>query len=458
MAKEVPYFYDRQLRRYIQQFIRLFSGFSVQMGVSDDAKLPIFQQVPVRYGDINRMAAHITRENSENIANTVPFISCYVTDLSMQPERRVHQQHVEKVQVYEKDVDPATGQYINQVGNTYTVERYMPVPYKLTMNCDIWTSNTDQKLQLFEQIGVLFNPTLNIHTSNAPFDWSALAYVEMVNSIWSSRQVGTGIDDIVDVMTLTFEMPILVNPPAKVKHQKIIHTILSELYNFDQQNEDLEAFGDQEPFDATTLQYTIVTFENKQMKFENNRAYLLTSSGNTIDVETGDALNWSEELIPFGRLREGISQIRMRKSNNPTNKDADIIGRLSFDANNENALIVDIDIDTLPSNTIPNITGVIDPTKNYPGDGNVPAPVLGDRYLIIRDLPLTANWNNIEASTNDILEYNGSFWYVSFDASSVEAQQFTTNNASGDQLEWNGTEWFNSYEGIYKAGYWRLYL
>ena len=75
------YFYDKQIRRYIQQFIRLFSGFNVQMGINDD-KLPIYQLTPVRYGDINRMAAHITRENSENIVNTVPFISCYVPNLT----------------------------------------------------------------------------------------------------------------------------------------------------------------------------------------------------------------------------------------------------------------------------------------------------------------------------------------------------------------------------------------
>ena len=199
MAKNVPYFYDRQTRRYIQQFIRLFSGFSVQMGVSDDTRLPIFQQVPVRYGDVNRMAAHITRENSENIANTVPFISCYVQSMEMMPERRIHQQHIEKVQVAEKRFNEETNSYSNDIGNTYTVERYMPVPYKLTMNCDIWTSNTEQKLQLFEQIGVLFNPTLDIRTTDNAFDWSSLAYVEMTGLIWSSRQVGSTIDDIVDV-------------------------------------------------------------------------------------------------------------------------------------------------------------------------------------------------------------------------------------------------------------------
>ena len=93
---EQQYFYDKQIRRYIQQFIRLFSGFSVQMG-KDDTGLPVMQLVPVRYGDINRMAAHITRENSENIVNTVPFISCYVTALNMMPERRTYQDYTEKM-------------------------------------------------------------------------------------------------------------------------------------------------------------------------------------------------------------------------------------------------------------------------------------------------------------------------------------------------------------------------
>jgi hypothetical protein len=48
------YFYDKQIRRYIQQFIRLFSGFSVQMGKNEESNLPVFHKVPVRYGDINK--------------------------------------------------------------------------------------------------------------------------------------------------------------------------------------------------------------------------------------------------------------------------------------------------------------------------------------------------------------------------------------------------------------------
>ena len=186
MPVKQQFFYDKQIRRYIQQFIRLFSGFSVQMGHSDD-KLPIFHSVPVRYGDINRMAAHIQRENSENMTNTVPFISCYVNNVDMAPERRQYQGNVEKVQVFEKKYDESSQEYLNEVGNRYTIERHQPVPYFMDMNCDIWTSNTDQKLQLLEQIMVLFNPTLNIRTTNNPFDWTSLSYVENLAKMMFQR-------------------------------------------------------------------------------------------------------------------------------------------------------------------------------------------------------------------------------------------------------------------------------
>lgn len=447
------YFYDKQVRRYIQQFIRLFSGFNVQMGKNEEG-LPVYQEVPVRYGDINRMAAHITRENSENIVNTVPFISCYVTDLNMMPERRTYQQHVEKVQVSEKKYDEETGAYLNEVGNKYTIERYAPVPYKLVMNCDIWTSNTDQKLQLLEQILILFNPTLDIRTTDNPFDWSSLAYVEMTNSIWSSRSVTSNIDDIIDVSTLTFEMPILVNPPAKVKQQKIIHTLINQLYSLD--DEDLDNFRSDLPFDNSSLQYTVVTFEDMKLRYQDGKAYILNAQGTNLDDE-GNPLTWEKQLRPFGELRDGISQIRLRKSNNPGNPDNDIIGRLS-ESSDPGALDVIIDEDTLPSNTINPITGIVNPQKNYPGDGVMPAASIGQRYLITQDLPQSNNWNLSSGDANDIIEFNGSIWAVAFDSDQTADQQYTMNLATGDQYEWNGSEWFNSYEGVYTAGYWRLYL
>jgi len=448
------YFYDKQIRRYIQQFIRLFSGFNVQMGKNDN-DLPIFQQVPVRYGDINRMAAHITRENSENIVNTVPFISCYVTSLDMFAERRTYQDHIDKVQVNEKKYDETTGQYVNELGNQYTVERYAPVPYKLIMNCDVWTSNTDQKLQLMEQILVLFNPTLDIRTNDSPVDWTALSHVELTNTTWSTRSVGSSIDDIIDVATLTFDIPIYITPPAKVKQQKLIHTIISQLYSLD--DEDLDNFREQKVFDKDTLKYTIVTFEDRKVKYENGNLQLLNDKGTNLDSD-GLVLEWDKSLLPFGTLRSGISQLRLRKGTDINDKDNDIIGRLEEHPSNPNLLNVTIDNATLPTNTLTAVNAIVDPTKNYPGDGSVPVALTGQRYIILADTPINALWTNVVAHKNDIIEYNGTAWTVSFDSSTNNSTQYVANTSSSDQLEWNGTEWINSYEGIYNSGYWRIYL
>ena len=448
------YFYDKQIRRYIQQFIRLFSGFSVQMG-KDDTGLPIMQLVPVRYGDINRMAAHITRENSENIVNTVPFISCYVTNLAMSPELRTMPGHVDKVHVIEKKIDDVTGETLNQPGNRYTIERHNPVTYMLSMNCDIWSSNTEQKLQLMEQILVLFNPTLDVRTSNNKHDWSSLTYVEMKSTTWSSRSVGSSIDDIIDVASIQFDLPVLINPPAKVKQQKLIHTVINQMYNLD--DADLDNFRENKPFSKTSVEYTVVTFEDRKVKYEDNKLTLLSLNESANDSE-GNPVTWTTDLKTYGELRDGISQVRLRKSSDPGDADNDIIGRLYADT--DTTLTVAIDQTTLPTNTVGAISGVVNGMTNYPGDGTIPSAVTGQRYLLLHSIPVSSNWNGLTtANRYDIVAYDGTAWSISFDASAnTNTTHYVNNTSSQDQLEWNGKTWVNSYEAIYNAGFWRLYL
>ena len=163
MAIKQTHFYDEQIIRYILQFIRLFSGFSVKTGKKmNDGTTDYFIRVPARYGDISRMAATIMKGNSENIVNSAPFIGCWIQ--SLQPDRaRVQEPFFnDAVSVTERKFDENQQKYVNETGNRFNVRRLMPVPYLLNMQVDVWTSNTDQKLQLMEQILVLFNPALEL--------------------------------------------------------------------------------------------------------------------------------------------------------------------------------------------------------------------------------------------------------------------------------------------------------
>jgi len=180
------------------------------------------------YGDADRQVASIIRNNSENKVNSVPRISVYVSALALDRDRLADQTFVDKVNIRERDV--VNGQYTTGQGKNYTVERLMPTPFKLTMKCDIWSSNTDQKLQILEQILVLFNPSLELQTTDNYIDWTSLTVLNLNDINWDSRTVPVGNDTPIDIATLTLETPIWINPPVKVKHLGVITKIVTSMH------------------------------------------------------------------------------------------------------------------------------------------------------------------------------------------------------------------------------------
>jgi hypothetical protein len=391
------------------------------------------------------------------MVNTVPFISCYVTDLTLNAERRSNPTHVDKVQVYEKKYDYATGQYIDgEVGNTYTIERYMPVPYDLTVQVDIWTSNTDQKLQILEQLLVLFNPSINLQTNDNPFDWTGLTYTELINLIWSVRQVPQGTDDIIDVAALNFTIPVLINPPAKVKRQTLIHTILTEIKKI-KENVSLD-WVPEDPI--PNKQWVVVGFDDLklQVNVTDDYALLLNSNGGAT-WEDGTPISWVQALKPYGEWRPGISQLRLRRGIDPSNEGSDIIATLTeISPVQPNKIFLDIDENTFPGTNVPAVNAIIDPTKSYPGNG-LPAAAMGQRYLIINQVPMVEAWSGVNAKENDIIEFNGANWVVSYSAeASNNLTSYVLNMTTGLIYEFKAGMWISAYEGIYNTGWWRLYL
>jgi len=453
----MQYFYDKQIRRYVQQFLRLFNNFSIQMG-HNEAGEPEYQRVPVRYASRDRMTEAILKQNSENIINTVPIMVGYIDNIQMAPEMRMYQNHEEKIQVFEKKFNTVTDSYEDEVGKTYTVERHMPTPYKLTMNLDLWSSNMDQKLQMLEQIMVVFNPTLNIKSSNNPLDWSSLTYVSLVTTSFSSRTVPIGTEDSIDIATLGFEVPIFINPPAKIRKQTIIHTILADL--------DVVATGELDEwvlsnpiYDASEQSQTwvIASFDDFHAKVSGTTVQLLGKDLKSVD-SNNDPLKWEDLLKSYGQLQPGISQLRFRKTTNPADTSADIVGTITINGGDDNLLDIVFDTDTYPATTLTSITAIVDPKLNKPDDGTLPASALGQRYLITDDLPAMDKWSFLEADRDDIIEYNGSDWIISFDASANSAINYVLNNADSNIYEWVDSDWINAIEGTYKPSYWRIYL
>jgi hypothetical protein len=187
--------------------------------------------IPVMYGDLTRQVANIIRDNSENKIPSAPRMAVYVTTLDMDRTRTADASYVSKLHVRERAFDSNNKEYLNIQGANYTVERLMPTPYTLGVNVDIWSTNTDQKLQILEQVLMLFNPSLELQTTDNFVDWTSLTVLDLNGITFSSRGIPTGTESEIDIATLQFTTPIFISPPTKVKKLGVITKIVTSIFN-----------------------------------------------------------------------------------------------------------------------------------------------------------------------------------------------------------------------------------
>lgn len=456
------YFYDQQIRRYLLQFIRIFADLQIESG-KDSNGFSTLSRVPIRYADMNRMVGHIIRENSENTVFPVPMMSAWIQNITLAPDRRNDPMFVSKISAEERKLNQS-GEYGADVGNRYTVDRYMPVPYDVHFQLDIWSNNTTTKLQLFEQILTIFNPSIQLQQNSNPLDWSTITEIELTDVIWSSRGIPQGTDTEIDTGSLIFKVPVWINPPAKVKRNKLINQIVTSIY-------DVANLSDQE-IDGrvldplrncfSELDQVIISPGNYRISLglgngPDNEVTLLTAYG----VED-PTLSWEDLFLQYGNFSSGSSVLQLKTQGDIESDEGDVLGTVVLHPTAKNKLIFTLDQDTLPP-TIPSgsINKIIDPLVVYPGN-NLPIASSGTRYLIVNSIPFNSGsspWGSVSsAKENDIIEYNGSNWVVSFDSSTANADQHVTNLANGQQYKFNGDSWIHSYFGEFFPGYWRIQL
>jgi len=225
------FFYDEQIRRFLLQFARIFSNFQVEYGRNEEGTEHTLIRVPVRYGDATRQAQTILQENSASGMPATPLMTFYISGLDYDRPRMQEPYFVSKINVRQRTYDDITNSYETTQGNAFTIERLMPVPYKLTLKLDIWTSNTNQKMQILEQMLVLFNPSLEIQSTDNYIDWTSLSIVELESTQWTNRTIPQGTENPIDISTLTFALPIWISSPAKVKKLGVVERIIAQVFD-----------------------------------------------------------------------------------------------------------------------------------------------------------------------------------------------------------------------------------
>ena len=485
----MQHFYDGQIRRYITQMVRMLSNFSYKDGQG------ALVQIPVVYGDLSRQVGSILKDNSELKLLNAPKISVYITSIELARDRLSDSSYVSKMNIRERAYDSSNKEYLNKDGKNYTVERLMPTPYTLGVNADLWSTNTDQKLQILEQILMLFNPSLEIQTTDNYVDWTSLSVVNLDTINFSSRSIGSATEDEIDIATIGFTTPIYISPPTKVKKLGVVHTVITSIFNEQQGSVNLNttmpellAYSDTGRYGSDAISKPAVDADGNEIvdyanltasrpdaattiatTFNNYGLLVLNNTIKLIDFENAGTVTWQEYVKAFPNLfQAGISQIRLLRNDFTS----DIVGTVTINPLDPFSMSVNWDIDTLQTDTVINgptgektkIDYIVDPLKTNPTN----LKKVGLRLLLLdngigdgsntdgADAWKNSNNTDLIASANDIVEWSGTAWSIVFDASASTTTTYTTNLNTGIQYKYQNNEWVLSYEGEYPHGTWRI--
>jgi hypothetical protein len=175
---------------------------------------------------------------------------------------------------------------------------------------------------------------------------------------------------------------------------------------------------------------------------------------------------WRNLINLYGSLNNGVSQVRLLQEDEVT----EVVGTVTYHPTDDTKLIFNADIDTYPTNTLTAINAIIDPQRATV-DASITSPATNTRYLLLDDIgspdttPGTgpsawrgSDGQDLIAHANDIIQYNGTHWSVTFDSRTDASVQYVSNLTTGTQYKWTGTRWVKSWEGEYKNGLWTLVI
>jgi len=209
-------FYHETIRKIVISFGTLFNDISL---VRKDNSGAIIQsmKVPLAYGPREKFLVRL-REDADltkQVAITLPRIGFEIKDLSYDPARKLS-----RVQKFKKVKGANTKQLDTQ---------YMPVPYNLDFELYIMAKQSDDALQIVEQILPYFQPdyTLTINDmsdmgikKDIPIILNSISYEDSYDGDFTSRRAL--------IYTLSFTTKFYLYGP--VTSSKVIKTVQVDQY------------------------------------------------------------------------------------------------------------------------------------------------------------------------------------------------------------------------------------
>lgn len=210
--QEFDYYYGEQLRNYIAQFAQVFSEMYVTVGKNDLNSASNYIRIPIVYGSQDKVVAAIKSENTQNKAVRVPVFSIKLDGIEIMVDRKVGTNTELRSSIL-----PRGGDIKSDLKVVYKLK---PIPYNLKMSVTSYASNTNQMLQIVEQILLLFDPMLQFQTGDSYGDWTKIVDAELISvNIDDGRTADT--DGRIVQWTFGFDVRAYLSPPADIKSNAI---------------------------------------------------------------------------------------------------------------------------------------------------------------------------------------------------------------------------------------------
>ena len=438
---KLEYFYDGQFRRLLKHLIRMFGEFKVQNGVDSNGDVK-YKTVPCRYADLNRITAYILAGGSENVLPSAPNMTISVQNLKM--DRKNIRAPMQYSTVMGTNKSPEPNVYTKELDKQYHITRYNPTPWILTFNVNIWTTNLTNKLELWEQIATLFNPALTLQLSDNPMDWTSAIDVELTDCQFSTRGFPQGTEEDLDMMTLTFECPLWLSLPARVKEATLVQQIVTNINTAkDELNIDLENY-----YGAVTDVYTpknmcvLVDRVSSDSSTEMYRVKLVSSSLNEFSTN-GKVYSWERYLEYL----------------EPDFKDKSMY--LKFQQSIEDSNPIKADIVSLPDDETPNILTVKVDTSAYKGNYTIENFILESTELFTAQNGFYVCLSETNIKYNSFIIKPDSLFELKDGIIEIinpeDIGDYIYNKSDMYYYKYNSVlGWYQSVQNKYRQGYWRI--
>lgn len=216
------FWYDEQCVNYITQFMAVFAGMYIKVGKNDYCSETDLVEVPIRYSGGDRIVDAILADNTQNVPLSLPMFSARLAEIQQEPGRAKG-----TGTIFRKSILPL-GQSLPD--GVRVVSSVTPYPYSLVFELSLFTSNDLQKFQIMEQILSLFNPSIQIQTSDATFDGAKFSNLTL-STISFDDNYPAGTSRRFNMSTMIFVMDAWMYTPINFRDNfiKSIHLKLSNV-------------------------------------------------------------------------------------------------------------------------------------------------------------------------------------------------------------------------------------